>query len=221
MGFERYLGSLQATGFEFRLRLSITPRAPTQSQWCLRGTIGTVGSIFQAVFFSLCVSGSALSLSACGGPSPNSATTSIVHSTNPDSARAIAALRSYLVAWHQEGEAKASRQYLEPDQWVKAPPVLVLRSGKVISFRPYKWKSGATFAALVKLNLNFSGSSGAWNRGTNDRFVTFTRSAIGGRYLMDFYTGFSSPESNARWTLGRRLQGASASPQGAIGESAW
>ena len=151
--------------------------------------IVTVRRIFHMVLFSLCLVGSALSLSACGGPASSNSTTSTMHSTNPDFARAIAELRIYLVAWHQEGAAKASRRYLEPDQWVTTPPVLVLRSGKVISYRPYQWKSGATFAALVKLNLNFSGSSGAWNRGINDRYVTFTWSAIRGQYLMDFYTG--------------------------------
>lgn len=158
-------------------------------QRCLRGMIVTVRRIFQVVLFSLCAGGSALSLSACAGPTSSNSTTSIMHSTNPDFARAITELRNYLVTWHQEGEVEASRHYLEPNQWVKTPPVLVLRSGKVISYRPYKWKSGATFAALVKLNLNFSGSSGAWNRGINDRFVTFTWSAIRGQYLMGIYTG--------------------------------
>ena len=58
-----------------------------------------------------------------------------------------------------------------------------------MSYRPYKWKTGEPFAALVKLSLNFVGSSGAWNRGINDRFVTFTWSSSKGRYLMDIYTG--------------------------------
>jgi hypothetical protein len=100
---------------------------------------------------------------------------------------AISELRDYLTAWHEQGASVASQRFLVPDQ--RGGGGLILRSGKVISYQPYRWVSGNQFTLLVAMDLHFTGSPGAWNVGHNDRFVTFVRTAGRGRYLLRFATG--------------------------------
>lgn len=146
------------------------------------------------VVVSLSLMAGSVTLAACGSVNHVSSSTTIAAATTTLPSRAtyteaISELRHYLVAWRREGPIKASSQYLEADQRVSRPPIIHLLEGTVVSYRPYSWTSGATFSALVKMNLRFRGSSGAWNNGINDRYVAFTWSPTKGRYLMDFYTG--------------------------------
>jgi hypothetical protein len=131
---------------------------------------------------------SAGSLSSCGhapGPAPSlSASADKAHAYSA----AISELRDYLTAWQARGESVASQQFLVPDE--RAGGVsLILRSSKVISYKPYRWVSSSRFTLFVSVDLRFTGSQGAWDVGRNDRFVTFSRTTTQGRYLMYFATG--------------------------------
>jgi hypothetical protein len=64
-----------------------------------------------------------------------------------------------------------------------------LASGKMLSYHPCSWKSAIEFTLLVSLNLPFSGWRGAWNKGRNDRVVTFTRASQGQPFLMGLNMG--------------------------------
>jgi hypothetical protein len=100
--------------------------------------------------------------------------------------QAVSELRSYLIAWHRAGPTAASHEYLAPSQ--QGGKIRLLH-GSVTSYQPYSWSSAHRFTLLIGLDLRFSGSPGAWNVGHNDRYVTFTRSHAGVRYLMEFNTG--------------------------------
>lgn len=127
-------------------------------------------------------------LSSCTQANPGPAVSSSTSQGRSQAySAAIGELRDYLTAWHSQGRSAASRQFLVPDQRGGDP--ILLKSGKVISYRPYSWLSGNRFTLLVTLDLHFTGSSGAWNVGHNDRFVTFFRPAGQSRYLLRFATG--------------------------------
>jgi phospholipase C len=64
-----------------------------------------------------------------------------------------------------------------------------LESGKLLNYHGYSWKSTNDFTLTMSLELQFQGLHGSWNEGENDRFVTFTRSANGQPFLMEFNTG--------------------------------
>jgi len=89
--------------------------------------------------------------------------------------------------WQARGESVASQQFLVPAER-EGGVSLILRSGKVISYKPYRWVSSSRFTLFVTVDLHFTGSQGAWEVGRNDRFVTFSRTASQGRYLMYFAT---------------------------------
>src|SRR5215469_5935616 len=98
---------------------------------------------------------------------------------------AISEVREYLVVWRERGCPVATREFLVLDGRCD----LILRSGKVISYQPYRWISGNHFTLMVTLDLRFKGSPGAWNVGLNARFITFSRTAAQSRYLMYMATG--------------------------------
>lgn len=99
---------------------------------------------------------------------------------------AASEVQDYLNYWHLAGPATASKQFLVSSQ---QGDTVKLASGKVLSYHTYSWKSANEFTLLVSFNLHFSGSSGAWNEGKNDRFVTFMRTSQGQQFLMAFNTG--------------------------------
>jgi hypothetical protein len=100
-------------------------------------------------------------------------------------AAAISEVRDYLVVWRERGCPVATKEFLVQDGGCD----LILRSGKVISYRPYHWVSSNHFTLMVTLDLHFEGSPGAWNVGLNSRFITFSRTGAQGRYLLEFATG--------------------------------
>lgn len=125
------------------------------------------------------------SLSSCGhasGPAPSlSTSTDKAHAYSA----AISEVRDYLAVWQARGESVASQQFLVPVER-EGGVNLILRSGKVISYKPYRWVSSGQFTLFVSVDLRFTGSQGAWDAGRNDRFVTFSRTASHGPYLMYF-----------------------------------
>ena len=126
------------------------------------------------------------SLSSCSQASPHPAVPSPVKQGKAQAySAAIAEVRDYLATWHQHG-AQAAQRFMVPAE--RGPNPLLLRSGKVVSYRPYRWVSQDNFTLLVILDLHFAGSPGAWNSGSNGRFVTFTRQAGQSHYLMYFAT---------------------------------
>jgi hypothetical protein len=52
----------------------------------------------------------------------------------------------------------------------------------------YRWKGRGHFTLLVSLDLTFKGNPVAWNRGSNDRFVTAHEVGAHRRYLLEFAT---------------------------------
>jgi len=130
----------------------------------------------------------AVSVSSCGHASgPVASPPKSVDRTQAYSV-AISELRDYLAVWQAHGESVASQQFLVPQERTGGVS-LRLRSGKVVSYKPYRWVSSSRFTLFVIVDLHFIGSQGAWNVGRNDRFVTCSRTAREGRYLMSFATG--------------------------------
>jgi hypothetical protein len=135
------------------------------------------------------------SLSSCAQPSPHPAAALPVKQSKAQAySAAIAEVNDYLAAWHQQGRALASQRFMVPaergpDPAESGPDPIVLRSGNVVSYQPYRWVSQDDFTLLVILDLHFAGTPGAWNSGSNGRFVTFTRQAGQSHYLMYFATG--------------------------------
>ena len=93
---------------------------------------------------------------------------------------------SYLELWRAQGPKLAEKRYLATSMQGGA---LILQSGSVIGYAPQSWVSSNDFTLFVRMRLEFVGSSGAWTRGENGRFVTFTREIGTRRYLMQFNTG--------------------------------
>jgi hypothetical protein len=100
---------------------------------------------------------------------------------------AAAALQDYLTLWHSADQATADQQFLAPGSAGAA--TLRLRMGTVVDWRQVVWTSLNRFTLLVTLDLHFVGSSGSWNVGRNDRYVTFSRSSSYGQWRMSFATG--------------------------------
>ena len=154
-----------------------------------------------AVGVCACASGTvspAVTASAAAS-SPAGQATSVTFPASPVSgasghlreyAEAIAGLRQYLAMWHERGQVAADQRYKVPSQRLAAsdPRPVILSTGKVVSYRPVRWVSGERFTLLVTMDLRFSGSQGAWNQGSNDRFVTFYWAPAQDRYLMEFAT---------------------------------
>jgi hypothetical protein len=133
--------------------------------------------------------GMACSLSACSQANPHRAAPSSVKQGKAQAySAAIAEVNVYLATWHQHG-AQAAQRFMIPAERGPDPNAILLRNGKVLSYRPYRWVSQDNFTLFVILDLHFAGSPGAWNSGTNGRFVTFTRHAGQSHYLMYFATG--------------------------------
>lgn len=109
--------------------------------------------------------------------------------TRHEVASAVATVRGYLHAWATQGPSRASR-YLVSDQRVTtdqgAPRI---RSGRVTSYRLYRWKGANEFTLLVSMNLRFTNNPLAWSSGSNDRFVTCYRAKGAVRYQLEFATG--------------------------------
>ncbi len=134
------------------------------------------------------------SLSSCSQASPHPAGPSSVKQVKaavtqgkaPAYSVAITEVNDYLATWHQHGAQAAQRFLVQAE---RGPDPIVLRSGKVVSYQPYRWASQDSFTLLVILDLHFVGSSGAWNSGSNGRFITFSRPAGHSQYLMYFATG--------------------------------
>jgi hypothetical protein len=100
---------------------------------------------------------------------------------------AISALRDFLDLWRVAGFAVAARQYHVPSSNVMNS--FRLKSGAVTSWRQVVWTSSNRFTLLVRSDLHFIGSSGPWNVGDNDFYVTFTRSTSSGPWRMNIFTG--------------------------------
>jgi hypothetical protein len=134
------------------------------------------------------------SLTSCSQADPHPAAPSPVNQDKVHAySVAIAEVSDYLAAWHQVGRAKAAQRFMVPsergpDPGEPGPDPVILRSGKVLSYRPDRWVSQDNFTLLVLLDLHFAGSPGAWNSGSNGRFVTFTRQPRQNHYLMYFAT---------------------------------
>ena len=127
------------------------------------------------------------SLSSCSQANPHPAALSSARQGKAQAySAAIAEVGGYLATWHRQG-AQAAQRFMVPAE--RGPSPILLRSGKVVSYRPYRWVSPDNFTLFVILDLHFIGSPGAWNSGSNGRFVTFTRRAGQSHYLMYFATG--------------------------------
>ena len=100
-----------------------------------------------------------------------------------DDAQRKASLRSgvqvigaFLDAWRRDGAGAASEAYAVPEQQsISDVGVARLRSGSVLAATMSSWESPDQFTLEVSLDLHFDGDPLAWTEGTNDRFVTFTR----------------------------------------------
>lgn len=126
------------------------------------------------------------SLSSCSQATPQPPAPSPVKQVHALAySAAIADLKDYLEVWNQHG-GQATKRFIAPTE--RGPNSLVLRNGKVLSYRPYRWVSQDNFTLFVNLDLYFIGFSGAWNPGPNGRFITFTRPAGQRHYLMYFAT---------------------------------
>ena len=95
-------------------------------------------------------------------------------------------MQDYFNYWHLVGPASAAKPFLVSSQ---RDGTVKLARGKVLSYRPYSWKSANDFTLLMSLDLHFVGWHGAWNEGRNDRFVTFTRASHGQTFSMALNTG--------------------------------
>jgi hypothetical protein len=110
----------------------------------------------------------------------------------PAQARQVAYLsaanevQDYLNEWHLVGPLTASKLFLVSSE---RGGNVKLASGKVLNSHAYSWKSANDFTLLVSLDLHFDGWRGAWNKGKNERFVTFTRTSHGLPFLMTLNTG--------------------------------
>jgi hypothetical protein len=101
---------------------------------------------------------------------------------------AISTVRRYLQAWATQGPLRASR-YLVASQRPKSDQgVPRISSGKVTSYRLYRWKGRNEFTILVSMDLRFTITTLAWNPGNNDRFVTAYRAPDRSRYRLEFAT---------------------------------
>jgi hypothetical protein len=136
-----------------------------------------------------------VSLSSCSRAHPHPAASSPAKSPVESPVRqdkahaysaAIAEVKDYLAVWHQQGD-RAAQRFLVPASGPEPPPI-ILKSGKVVSYRPYRWVSQDNFTLFVNLDLHFAGFPSAWNSGLNSRFITFTRRAGQRHYLMYFTT---------------------------------
>jgi len=128
------------------------------------------------------------SLSSCSQTNPHpthpAASSPVKQGKAEAYSAAMATVNDYLAAWHQQGGAQAAQQFMVPAE--RGPDPILLRSGKVVSYRPFRWVSQDDFTLFVILDLHFVGFPGAWNSGSNGRFVTFTRQAGRSHYLMYF-----------------------------------
>lgn len=117
--------------------------------------------------------------SVVSSPDPNARLTSKVKQTS------ILQLTSFLNDWRTEGAFKAASKYLTGAMRPTSPSGLpVLVSGQVKSSKVVTLVSEDQFTVDVVLDLKFSGDSGAWGQGVNERFVTFTRTSPTSPYLM-------------------------------------
>ncbi len=136
-----------------------------------------------AIALAVAVAGS---LSSCSQANPHPAALSSVKQGKAQAySAAIAEVNDYLATWHQQG-AQAAQRFMVPAE--RGPNPILLRNGKVVSYRPYRWVSQDNFTLFVILDLHFAGFPGAWDSGRNGRFVTFTRQAGQSHYLMYFAT---------------------------------
>lgn len=101
---------------------------------------------------------------------------------------AVTALRHYLDAWVTEGPARASRHLVESQRSASDQGSPRISAGTVSSYRVYSWKGPEEFTLLVSMDLAFTNDPGAWDRGTNERFVTAHRVGDHGTYLLELAT---------------------------------
>jgi hypothetical protein len=113
------------------------------------------------------------------------ATTSSPHSK--DYTAAVNELQEFLNTWQRSGLRAAAEKYWVSDCGGECD--LVLLRGKIVSYTPQSWVSGDRFTLLVKLNLQFSGSSGSFSEGANDRFATFVRASKDESYRFELNSG--------------------------------
>jgi len=102
---------------------------------------------------------------------------------------AAAYLQSFLFSWQKNGLYAAGQKYLDPamrPNQTQLTPVLI--AGTVTRTQPGVWVSADHFTVLVDLDLQFSGTAGAWGNGTHARFVTFVRSSASAPYQIMFAT---------------------------------
>lgn len=149
-----------------------------QTRWRLSSTVAAI-----AVTFAM-----AGSISSCSQPDPHPAAPPPLKQAKAQAySAAIAEVNEYLAVWRQQGRPRAANRFMVAAE--RGPDPIRLSSGKVISYRQYRWVSQDRFTLFVMLDLHFAGSPGAWDSGLNGRFVTFTRQAGQSHYLMYFATG--------------------------------
>ena len=100
---------------------------------------------------------------------------------------AVRTVRRYLHAWVAQGPSAASRYLVADERTTSDQGAPRLASGIIRSYRLDRWQGPRAFTLLVSLDLRFTGSPLAWNRGLNDRFVTVHRTGHSG-YLLRFAT---------------------------------
>ena len=100
---------------------------------------------------------------------------------------AVTSLQDFLNLWSAEGFAAATTQFHVPSSRVMN--AYKLQRGVVTSWRQVAWTSSNRFTLLVSIDLHFSGSSGPWNDGGNDRYVTFYRSSSSSAWRMSINSG--------------------------------
>jgi hypothetical protein len=100
----------------------------------------------------------------------------------------VRTVRRYLHAWAAQGPSAASRYLVADERTTSDQGAPRLASGTIRSYRLYRWQGPRAFTLLVSLDLRFTGSPLAWNRGLNDRFVTVHRTGHSG-YLLELATG--------------------------------
>ncbi len=98
-------------------------------------------------------------------------------------------MRRYLRAWATQGPTRASRYLVRSQRATSHQGTPHISSGTVTSYRLYERQGSNQLTLLVSMNLTFTDDPLAWNRGSNDRFVTARRSGRHGRYRLELASG--------------------------------
>lgn len=102
--------------------------------------------------------------------------------------RAARQVDDFVVLWAEQGWDAAGSRHLWRFKPVGSSPVGPLRQGRVVSHELRSWQGPQHFELLVSLDLEFEGSPGMWQQGSNDIFVT-VRPGQPGPFRLDLNSG--------------------------------